>query len=207
MESHVLEPKQSNTLSLSDCFTVHIHYTHLAISSTPNDPRNLIFKLITPIFNNFEIPLDILYHNNDINNQYLYEIFKSIPNYRIDSIIRYLRDSARRMILRGKLEVISVLLRRVTSHIGEEDQFDQNHPYNKDQQIVGLSSNLEVDITSDSKDQCSICFEEFCNGSQTELFYTKCSHIFHKECIAKWILQCVRQGRDYTCPLCRCEIV
>lgn len=206
-ESHVLEPIESNTLSLNDSFTVNVHYTHLTISSTPNDPKNLIFKLITPIFNNFEIPLHILCHNNDINNQCLYEIFKAIPNHETDSIIHDLRDSARRMVLLGKLEVMSVLLRRVTSHIGEEDQFDQNHPYNKDQQIVGLSSNLEVDISSDSKDQCSICFEEFSNGSQTELFYTKCSHIFHKECIAKWILQCVYHEREYTCPLCRCEIV
>lgn len=203
----ILEPIQSNTLSLNGCFTININYTHLIISSTSNDPKNLVFKLITPAFNKFEIPREILCNNNDSNNQSLYQIFHVIPNSVIDSAIHYMRDYARNMVLRGKLEVINVFLRRVTSHMGGEGQFDQYIPYQNHQQIVGLSSNVDVDITSYSKDQCSICFEEFCNGMETDLFYTKCSHIFHKECIAKWISQCVKRIRYYCCPLCRCEMM
>ncbi|CAK8578495.1 unnamed protein product [Lathyrus sativus] len=197
----------SKTLSLNDCLTIIIDYTHLIISSTSNDPKNLTFRLITPNFHKFEIPLDILCNNNDINNQCLYEIFEALPNYLMNLVIRDMRDCARKMVQRGKVEAVNLALRWVNSRIGEEDEFDLNHAYHNDQQIVGLSSNLEVDITSDSKDQCSICFEEFCNGSETELFYTKCSHIFHKMCIAKWICQCVTHTHIYSCPLCRCEIM
>ncbi|CAI8618599.1 unnamed protein product [Vicia faba] len=191
-----------NTLSLNDCCTIYIHYTHLTISSTSNDPNNLIFKLITPIFNKFEIPLETLYNNTHINNQSLLETFHAIPSSVIDTVLRGLRDFATRIILHGKSEEMHILLRRVSSRIGQQDQLDQN-----DQQIVGLSSNVNVDITSTSKDQCSICFEEFCDGSQIYLFYTKCSHVFHKECIAEWIFKCMSRARIYTCPLCRGEMM
>lgn len=205
--SHVLEPIQSNALSLNDCFTVNIQYTHLTIFSPSNDPKNLIFKLITPVFNKFEIPYGILCNNNDTNNQSLYKTFYPIPSFMIDSVLDGMRDSARKMVLFENFEEMNVCLRRVTSHIGREDQIDQYHPYQNDQQTVGLSSNMNVDIASDFKDRCSICFEEFRNGSQTNLFYTKCSHIFHKKCIAKWIYQCVNNGIFYSCPLCRSEMM
>ncbi|CAK8578500.1 unnamed protein product [Lathyrus sativus] len=202
---HVLQPKQSNTLSLNDCLTIFIDYTHLSISSASNDPKDLTFKLKTPVFKKFEIPCEILCNNNDINNQFLYETFDVIPSNLIGAAIRNLKDCARQMVLDGKLEEMRMRFRKVSSHIPKKDEYDQNH--DNDQQIVGLSSNLKVDVTLDSKDRCSICFEEFCNGSQTELFYTKCSHIFHKLCIAEWIFQCVDHARDYPCPLCRCDIV
>ncbi|CAK8578492.1 unnamed protein product [Lathyrus sativus] len=202
---HVLEPKQSNTLSLNDCLTIFIDYTHLSISSASSDPKNLTFKLKTSVFKKFEIPCEILYNNNDINNQFLYETFDVIPSCIIDAALRSLKDCTRQMVLNGKLEEMHLLIRKVSLHISKEVEYDQNHE--NDQQIVGLSSNLKVDVTLDSKDRCSICLEEFCNASQTELFYTKCSHIFHKLCIVEWIFQCVDHDREYTCPLCRCDIV
>jgi hypothetical protein len=41
--------------------------------------------------------------------------------------------------------------------------------------------------------ECSICLQ-VCEKNIVE---TKCSHLFHKECIDEWI------KRSYSCPLCR----
>lgn len=42
--------------------------------------------------------------------------------------------------------------------------------------------------------KCTICIEDFSKGS---LFYTHCKHIFHKQCIHKWL------KRSTMCPNCR----
>ncbi|CAL5214110.1 unnamed protein product [Lathyrus oleraceus] len=135
----------------------------------------------------------------------LYESFHAVPNYILDTVLRDMKDCAKEMVALNSEELelmeMNVLLRVVTTM--EEDHYNYNGGQN-----VGLPARLDIDTTSsNSKDHCSICFEEFRNGSHTELFYTKCSHIFHKECIAKWIYRCVNGARSYSCPLCRCEII
>ncbi|XP_004504435.1 uncharacterized protein [Cicer arietinum] len=104
---------------------------------------------------------------------------------------------ARRMVAfntepRGILE-INVLLNVTTSIVLEEENLmEQYHhrDYNiNDQQNVGSLKKSEVDQppSCDSKDPCSICLEEYGNGSNLELVYTKCLHVFHKECLDKWV--------------------
>ena len=44
-------------------------------------------------------------------------------------------------------------------------------------------------------DDCSICLENIINEEHKTI--TSCKHIFHEECMAKWILQ------NNSCPLCR----
>ena len=48
--------------------------------------------------------------------------------------------------------------------------------------------------------ECAICFEEFNEFDRVKLFSCK-QHIFHKECIMKWLL-----NKDY-CPLCKKTII
>ena len=48
--------------------------------------------------------------------------------------------------------------------------------------------------------ECSICLEEFKELDRVKLFSCK-QHIFHKECIMKWLL-----NKDY-CPLCKKTII
>ena len=45
----------------------------------------------------------------------------------------------------------------------------------------------------DSHACCSICL----NTEQEEMVKTKCAHIFHSKCLAKWVIQ------KTTCPMCR----
>nr|XP_027189362.1 E3 ubiquitin-protein ligase RNF126-like [Cicer arietinum] len=44
---------------------------------------------------------------------------------------------------------------------------------------------------------CSICLEEFLLGSKAIRLPSPCSHIYHENCIMKWL------NRSNTCPLCR----
>ena len=46
--------------------------------------------------------------------------------------------------------------------------------------------------------QCIICMEEFNEGEEVTLL--PCEHIFHMECIEKWLL------KEKTCPFCKSEI-
>lgn len=43
---------------------------------------------------------------------------------------------------------------------------------------------------------CSICLEEY--KKNDKVFFTKCNHLFHSECIRSWL-----NINNRTCPLCR----
>ena len=47
--------------------------------------------------------------------------------------------------------------------------------------------------------ECSICLQE--NHHKHKFVKTKCDHVFHKRCLAKWI------NTKNTCPLCRNNIL
>lgn len=47
-------------------------------------------------------------------------------------------------------------------------------------------------------DCCSICINDF--DVDERVCFLKCNHIFHKNCIMKWLL------KKNTCPLCRCKL-
>ncbi|XP_021911433.1 RING-H2 finger protein ATL47-like [Carica papaya] len=53
----------------------------------------------------------------------------------------------------------------------------------------------EQDDDCKSKQQCTICIEDFVRGS--ELNKMPCSHLFHSNCIVEWLQV------NHTCPLCR----
>ncbi len=53
--------------------------------------------------------------------------------------------------------------------------------------------------TSSSPSTCSICLEEYEVGDETAYSrHGRCSHVFHKKCISKWL----QSGKD-SCPICR----
>ena len=45
--------------------------------------------------------------------------------------------------------------------------------------------------------ECTICLLDYNEETKTE---TECNHIFHQECLDKWL------QTNYTCPLCRTEL-
>jgi hypothetical protein len=218
----ILEPIQLvlSDPSLDNCFSIHLHYNHLTISATPNDPTNLMFNYQTPIYDNFMIPHKILCNYNihpvvdgyDHITRFLYDTFHLVPNAILNKVLCQMADCARRMVARnteesGTLEM-NVLLRVVTTLEVEEDQFNHYHDSYYHQENVGFSMKSYVNaISSNFKGPCSVCFEEFNNGSHSKLFYAKCAHIFHKNCIARWFYGCIKRSSPYSCPLCRCQIL
>ncbi len=49
--------------------------------------------------------------------------------------------------------------------------------------------------------ECSVCLSSITMTTRTNM--TKCTHSFHRTCIAEWHAQQRRQGRDTDCPVCR----
>ncbi|XP_045822254.1 RING-H2 finger protein ATL80-like [Trifolium pratense] len=146
--------------------------------------------------------------NVDHNTIFLYDNFKYVPTYILNPVLCQLGDYARRMVAlnteRCGTWEMKVFL-HVTSCMNEGIALDTN---DNGQQIADLLDKLKVRPPSSNPiDRCSICLEEYCEGSDSELIYTECSHIFHEECIGKWLHQCEDRSSSYSCPMCRREII
>lgn len=48
--------------------------------------------------------------------------------------------------------------------------------------------------------ECAVCLSEFSGDESVRDL--KCKHVFHKDCLDKWMLQC-----RSTCPLCRTKVL
>jgi hypothetical protein len=68
--------------------------------------------------------------------------------------------------------------------------------------VKKLSKNVfeHVKVDKENVDLCSICRMEF-DENKTKL--KKCNHSFHNDCILSWF----KSINNYTCPLCRAEII
>ncbi|XP_051129823.1 probable E3 ubiquitin-protein ligase RHC2A [Andrographis paniculata] len=65
---------------------------------------------------------------------------------------------------------------------------------------VSIESSLKkVVVADDSKETCSICLEVM-HGSEFEVMRMPCSHVFHGDCIRKWL------RTSHYCPVCRFEL-
>lgn len=49
-----------------------------------------------------------------------------------------------------------------------------------------------------SKDECVVCLDEL--GEETQVLSMPCSHMFHAQCITKWL------QKSHYCPICRFEM-
>ena len=72
-----------------------------------------------------------------------------------------------------------------------------------DQTAIAKLERVDAAGVLNHDDRCSICLEEFkeiMDDLDSGLARTPCSHMFHYDCVARWL------KRSPTCPLCRCEI-
>ena len=58
----------------------------------------------------------------------------------------------------------------------------------------------DVDEETCTPGTCSICLSNL----EKQIVKTKCTHLFHQECIEKWCLRRYYQREPVCCPLCRC---
>ncbi|XP_055802055.1 RING-H2 finger protein ATL66-like [Solanum dulcamara] len=62
---------------------------------------------------------------------------------------------------------------------------------------IQLLEPMEADEIN-SNDECMVCLDEL--GEETQVLRLPCSHMFHAECIIKWL------EKSHYCPLCRYEM-
>ncbi|CAK7334493.1 unnamed protein product [Dovyalis caffra] len=48
--------------------------------------------------------------------------------------------------------------------------------------------------------ECAVCLSEFSEGERVRKL--KCKHTYHKDCLDRWLQQCLA-----TCPLCRAKVL
>lgn len=67
------------------------------------------------------------------------------------------------------------------------------------------TSDLSIDIDTDEQPMCSICLSPFEDGDSlaksVEADCTKCEHMFHYDCLEKWLM------RKNNCPVCRRDLL
>ena len=111
-------------------------------------------------------------------------------NNFIDIIENYLQNSIDNEIMNLSYEI--PVQENIPEHQDviialDEKEFEDNI------ELINLSDNLEFK-------ECLVCLEDF-NENDKELVKIKCNHIFHKNCINKWL--CYENNK---CPVCRIEI-
>ncbi|XP_015072159.1 E3 ubiquitin-protein ligase SDIR1-like [Solanum pennellii] len=84
---------------------------------------------------------------------------------------------------------------RILSALEESSSVDGMVPASESS--IELLEPMEADERN-SNDECLVCLDEL--GEETDVLRLPCSHMFHAECITKWL-----QNSHY-CPLCRFEM-
>lgn len=89
--------------------------------------------------------------------------------------------------------------KRMGGWIDDETQFTNGH-------FSGINMIYDNDTTKPKydADRCVICLVEFKQGDEiTEL---KCNHIFHTDCIARWITTPQTNKKNKNCPFCNTNL-
>lgn len=95
----------------------------------------------------------------------------------------------------------------VTNYMNSDDEnknqeSDRNDNNNSINIYSYLYDNLDEKI-KENVENCSICFEKL--NSEDVLSITSCSHIYHYNCLDKWI-ESKKDCVDILCPLCRTNL-
>ncbi|XP_064957860.1 brassinosteroid-responsive RING protein 1-like [Musa acuminata AAA Group] len=86
--------------------------------------------------------------------------------------------------------------------------------YGNGQQLQATSATLEMEeallvmryeelsgIVRYADDDCTVCLCKFEHGDEVRLL-TNCRHVYHRQCLDKWV-----ELRRRTCPLCRTPLI
>ena len=91
-----------------------------------------------------------------------------------------------------------------------DGQLDNNHPcvYENNPSLVTVDMlvfieartypSLEATRTNDTPSECIYCLDKFNEeNSKNNILMLHCCHLFHKSCVADWVL------KNNRCPVCR----
>ena len=126
---------------------------------------------------------DISLPNISYTNQLLNDSFTTIRNNLAESF---------NSILNREFDIINEDV-KVTASESELDKLNYTTYEDIKKQVTA------GEITQGVMGECSICIESL--EDSDEVLYTKCSHIFHKHCITKWISE-----YNVKCPICKEDV-
>lgn len=78
------------------------------------------------------------------------------------------------------------------------EDFQEDEPENRGlhKQLIDSLPTMEI---HNADETCSICIDNF--NIKTKCIVLPCTHLFHQDCISKWLLQ------NDSCPICRYSII
>jgi hypothetical protein len=149
---------------------------------------------------------------DSFTNTFLRDTLLSVPISPevLEQTLLLIGDYARHMItmsIEGHRILEMDVFVNVMPNISDANVFDHQNAY-----LTTILNSLEkvkldnIDMPSCSTEQCAICLEEFFDGSKSHIVRTKCMHVFHELCVAKWLQHCDITNLLYSCPLCRSQI-
>lgn len=134
---------------------------------------------------------------------------RQIDPYELVGISVYRELSRRTMInrirqtirLEQTLNMVSDYFTRRTLEIINDFSIEENLRRELHEMLFQMDETVSPiqypnDTVLEKETDCSICFEKIEAGEK--IYNIPCKHIFHKECMTKWI-----QRRKKTCPMCR----
>ena len=91
--------------------------------------------------------------------------------------------------------VVSVFL-SYCCRCSNTQEYNMNDNMNDNETSLLSLNSIDYNICVDSNQKkCSICLEDYQQNDKISIL--KCDHIFHNECIKKWL------NNNGTCPFCR----
>ena len=176
------DSKISSSLPLlSILFHLDIHELYWYKTPTPNEPNQYQYyrhtrgdSLHLEYSPSIYMSHDLFYHALRENMEDLGEELED--NYRSD--------------------IIHVVIDKICGIVVDESS---NHGREKVKVFVGIMFFVKRFVDKNIlNDDCVICFEEL--GKEGSVMCTPCSHVFHEDCIAKWL------ANGNSCPICRRDL-
>jgi len=70
-----------------------------------------------------------------------------------------------------------------------------------------MEYNIECSIDCNICQETSVTFQKFGGNPLVKNWYPEkingCDHLFCNNCIHNWIISCLMEGRNFSCPICR----
>jgi len=104
------------------------------------------------------------------------------------------------MIAQLRRLMIGNLNSHTDSNSDEENSEEEENLYD----LIDISFKKAPIGIKDENEKCVICFENFIHNESIKM--TNCFHIFHHECIKKWIKSKEELDETPDCPICRREL-
>ena len=134
----------------------------------------------------------------DLNNTNIEQSLNNIINLNTDNsnfVFSFLPNHNNNLI--NNTNIVNQILGNMTNIVNNTNNTHEDINITMDKEDI---DNLKIlRYSSDKGISCSICLMDV--EKDNEIFKIKCNHVFHKDCLEKWL-----EEYNYLCPICRTEL-